>query len=46
MPRHGIPRILTNLPYRLPVVDGEAELIEGYLSDLLSAIIANDNDEQ
>lgn len=36
-------KILTNFPDQMPVIDGEIALIEAYLSDLISGIIANDN---
>jgi len=38
-------RIHTDLPDALPVIDGEIALIEAFLSDLIGAIIANDNHE-
>jgi hypothetical protein len=39
------PRILTDWPERLPVIQAESDLIVAYLSDLIGKIIANDNGE-
>lgn len=38
------PRVITDMPERFPVIHAEVDLIEAYLSDLISAIIANDNE--
>jgi len=39
----GAPRIFTDLPERLPILPQEIALIQGYMGDLVSQIIANDN---
>lgn len=36
-------RVIVSMSNPLPVTDGEIVLIETYLSDVISAIIANDN---
>lgn len=36
--------IMTNLPERLPILSEEVALVQGFLADLVSQIIANDND--
>lgn len=36
--------IMTNLPERLPVLPEEMALVQGYLDDLVSAILVNDNE--
>jgi hypothetical protein len=41
----GPMRIHTDLPEVLPIIDGEIALIEAFMSDLIGAIIANDNHE-
>lgn len=35
--------VLTNLPEKMPVVDGEVSLLSTYFSSLLTQIAANDN---
>ena len=37
-------RIYTNLPENLPILPEEIALIQGFMGDLVSAIIANDNE--
>jgi hypothetical protein len=37
-------RIFTNLPERLPILPQELALIQGYMGDLVSGILANDNE--
>ena len=43
--RRQFPRIVTDWPERLPVIQAESDLIVAYLSDLIGGIIANDNIE-
>jgi hypothetical protein len=43
--KSSFPRILTNLPDRLPVMQGESDLIVAYFGDIIGQIIANDNSE-
>jgi len=38
------PIIVTNLPERLPILPEEIALIRGFMSDLVSRILANDNE--
>lgn len=35
--------IMTDLPERLPVLPEELALVQGYMEDLVSSILANDN---
>jgi hypothetical protein len=43
--RHDVPpcRVVSTWTGALPVEDAEVTLVETYLSDVISAIIANDN---
>jgi hypothetical protein len=36
--------IVTNLPERLPILPEEVALIRGFMGDLVSRILANDNE--
>lgn len=38
------PRIYTDLPENLPIMPEEIALIRGFMGDLVSAILANDNE--
>lgn len=38
------PVIVTNLPERLPILPEEVALIRGFMGDLVSRILANDNE--
>lgn len=37
-------RITTNVPGNLPIISQEIALIEGFMSELISHILANDNE--
>ena len=42
--RRGVPRILTNLPEKIPVLTGEIALLETYWAAILDVMAANDNE--
>lgn len=37
-------RIITNLPEKLPILPEEVALIRGFMGELVSSILANDNE--
>jgi len=43
--RKRFPKIHTDLPDELPILEAEIDLIQAWLSDIIGSVIANDNDQ-